>query len=92
VRARRDRAARLASSARRAGYGLLVLAGVVFAVGLAWRLTTVVTVIVMACLVAGSVVLAPAIVVGYGVRAAEREEREERAVWDDAPPMTKGDQ
>jgi len=34
---------------------------------------------VVAALVLGSVVLAPAIVVGYGVRAADREDRERSA-------------
>jgi hypothetical protein len=49
---------------------------VVFAVGAAGGFTAVEAAIVVACLVAGSVVLAPAIVFSYAVRAAEREDRE----------------
>ena len=43
-----------------------------FAFGFAGPIVTAVTV----CLVAGSVLLAPSIVLGYAVKAAEREDRE----------------
>ena len=32
--------------------------------------------VIVACLIVGSIVLAPAIVLGYAVKAAEREDRE----------------
>lgn len=73
--ARRNRLARLSTVGRRAGYGCLGLAVVLFALGAAGRFTTALTAAITACLAAGSVVLVPAIIVGYGVRAAEREDR-----------------
>jgi sugar phosphate permease len=76
VRARRARIARWVSAGQRLGYGLFLLAMVLFVVGMAWRFTAAVSVAVIACLVVGSVVLAPAIVFGYAVKAAEREDRE----------------
>ena len=74
--ARRARIARLTRTGKRAGYGLFGAAIVVFAIGAAGGFTALEAGIVVACLVAGSVVLAPAIVFGYAVRAAEREDRE----------------
>ncbi len=74
--ARRARIARLTRVGQRAGYGLFGAAIVVFAIGAATGFTAVEAGLVIACLVAGSVVLAPAIVFGYAVRAAEREDRE----------------
>jgi len=73
--ARRARIARLTRAGQRAGYALFGAAIVVFAVGAASGFTAVEAGLVVACLVAGSVVLAPAIVFSYAVRAAEREDR-----------------
>jgi len=73
--ARRARIARLTKLGQRLGYGLFGAAIVVFAVGAAAGFTALEAGVVVGCLVAGSVVLAPAIVFGYGVRAAEREDR-----------------
>jgi hypothetical protein len=57
------------------GYSCLALAVVAFFIGaVAGFSSTAVTVVVVA-LTVGSVVLAPAIIVGYGVKAAEREDR-----------------
>jgi hypothetical protein len=47
---------------------------IAFAVGFSGPPVAVIT----ACLVAGSLLLAPAIIVGYAVKAAEREDRERR--------------
>lgn len=74
--ARRARIARLTRLGQRLGYGLFALAIVAFAWGAVDGFTTVDIGVVVAGLAAGSVVLAPAIVFGYGVRAAEREDRE----------------
>lgn len=72
-RAQVERAARLG---QRGGYLLFVVAVVVFFVGFATGFDgTVVTVIVVA-MAAGSVLLAPAIVASYAVKAADREDRE----------------
>jgi hypothetical protein len=77
VRARRARMARLAATAKRIGYSLFLVAVVAFVAGVLRRDfgPPVVTVVAVA-LGIGSLLLAPAIVVGYGVRAADREDRE----------------
>jgi hypothetical protein len=74
--ARRARIARLTRLGQRAGYALFGAAIAVFAIGAVGGFTGLEAGIVVACLVAGSVVLAPAIVFGYAVRAAEREDRQ----------------
>jgi hypothetical protein len=76
VRARRQRAARLAQLGQRVGYSLLGLALVLFGVALALDLPAGLVSAVVASLVVGSAVLAPAIVLGFAARAAEREDRE----------------
>ncbi|HKE74982.1 MAG TPA: hypothetical protein VKB57_15275 [Acidimicrobiales bacterium] len=76
VLARRRRIARAAEVGQRAGYGLFGLALVVFVVGFAVGFTPAVVTVVVVALVVGSVLLAPAIIAGYAVKAAEREERE----------------
>lgn len=75
VRVRRARIGRLAGTGQRVGYALLAVAIAVFFVGAATEFTSVVVVVVVTALAAGSAVLLPAIVVGYGVRAAERDDR-----------------
>lgn len=77
VRARRARVARLAATAERIGYSLFLVAVLAFVAGALRRDfgPPVVTVVAVA-LGVGSLLLAPAIVVGYGVRAADREDRE----------------
>jgi hypothetical protein len=72
---RRARATRLAQLGQRVGYGFLLLAIVAFAIGAAtdfadWTVTTSIVGLVGAC-----VILPVPIVVGYGVRAAARDER-----------------
>ena len=77
--ARRARIARLTRYGQRLGYALFGAAIVVFAVGAAGGFTALEAGLVVGLLAAGSVVLAPAIVFGYAVRAAEREDRHRRA-------------
>lgn len=72
---RRRRIAGLVRVGTRLGYGLFLAAIVLFFVGLSTAFTGSLTAAVIACLLAGSAVLAPAIVFGYAVRAAEREDR-----------------
>jgi predicted membrane protein len=73
---RRAQIARLADLGQKVGYALFGVAVVAFVIAAivgfspAW-----VTVIVVAMLV-GSVVLAPAIVLGFAAKAADREDRE----------------
>ena len=76
VRARRAQWARAAALGQRAGYAAFAVAMVAFAVGAATGLTDTVVVVVIGALAVGSLVLAPAIVLGYAVRAAERDDRE----------------
>jgi hypothetical protein len=76
VRARRARIARLVEIGQRAGYGLFGLAVVAFVVGFVRGFDGLPGTVVVASLVLGSIVLAPAIVFGYAVKAAERDDRE----------------
>lgn len=72
---RRRRIARMVSLGQRFGYGCFGLAMGAFFVGLIAGFGSVAGPIAV-LIVAGSIVLAPAIVFGYAVRAAEREDRE----------------
>lgn len=76
VRAQRARWEKAASLGQRVGYLLFLGAVVAFFVGLVVGWSEGFSTVIVACLVAGSVLLAPAIVVGYAVKAAEREDRE----------------
>lgn len=76
IRERRARIARLVEIGQRLGYGLFGVAIVGFVVGFATGFDGASVTIVVASLLAGSAVLAPAIVFGYAVKAAEREDRE----------------
>ena len=76
VRASRAKVARLVSVGQRVGYALFAVAVVAFFVGFAAGFTTGVVVVIEVCLLVGSLVLAPAIVFGYAVKAAERDDRE----------------
>ena len=77
VLARRHRLARWSSTGRRAGYGMYGLSLVAFAVGLATGFTTAPATIAVVALLAGSVLLLPSIIIGYGVRAADRADRDD---------------
>ena len=76
VRARRARIARLVELGQRIGYSLFGLAVALFVVGFIVGYSGAVVAVIVAALVVGSAVLAPAIVFGYAVKAAEREDRE----------------
>ena len=75
VLVRRARISRIVDIAQRVGYGLWLIAIVVFVIGAATEFRPFMTTLVVGCLIAGSVLLAPAIVIGYGVRAADRVDR-----------------
>jgi hypothetical protein len=77
VRAKRARIARWVSRGQRVGYGLFLVASILFVAGFAVGFDGWVGTTIIACLVVGSLVLAPAIVFGYAVKAAEREDREQ---------------
>jgi hypothetical protein len=76
VRARRARMGRLAATGKRTGY-LLYLVGIAgFFVGLVANFPSWLVGVVVASLAVGSALLLPSIILGYAVRAAEREDRE----------------
>lgn len=72
----RARALRIANLGQRIGYLLYAVAIVVFLVGLATDFNGAVAAIVTFGVIAGSVVLAPAILAGYAVKAAVRDDLE----------------
>jgi hypothetical protein len=74
---RRRRIAGLVSLGQRVGYGLFGVAMALFVVGLVAGFGGAVSGGIVAAIVVGSIVLAPAIVFGYAVKAAERDDREQ---------------
>jgi len=76
IRVQRAKWAKAASLGQRVGYLLFLVAIVAFFIGLVAGWAGTFTTVIVVCLLAGSVLLAPAIVVGYAVKAAEREDRE----------------
>ena len=72
---RRARFAAVAKQGKRVGYGLLVVAIAAFAIGTFAGYSTVVTTVVTVSMLATTVTLAPAMVIGYAVAKAEREEQ-----------------
>lgn len=76
IRARRRQIARWTLLANRVGYLFFALAIAVFVIGFALGFTPPVVTVVVVSLVVGSILLAPSIVLGYAVKAAEREDRE----------------
>ncbi|MEY2399384.1 MAG: hypothetical protein QOJ00_2558 [Actinomycetota bacterium] len=71
----RARALRLANTGQRVGYGLLLVALVVFFVGLAVGLTAFITTTIAICMALAAVILAPSIILGYAAKAADRFEK-----------------
>jgi nitrogen fixation-related uncharacterized protein len=76
VRRRRAQVARWTAVANRAGYVLLAVAVVLFFVALANGFSGTMATLVVAALIAACVLLAPSIILGYAVKAAERDDRE----------------
>lgn len=73
---RREQARKAAALAQRAGWLLYGVSVVAFVVGFTVDFTTSTVTLVVASLVVGSLLLAPGIVLGYAVRAADRDDRE----------------
>jgi hypothetical protein len=76
VLVRRARIAKLTELGQRVGYSLFALAIVLFIIGFVGGYSDLIVAIIVGSLGIGSAVLAPAIVFGYAVKAAEREDRE----------------
>ena len=74
---RRAKLSRMAAGGQRVGYALIVIAVVAFFAGALTGFPTASIVIVVGALVVTTLVLLPAIILGYAVRAAEKEERGE---------------
>ena len=72
--ARRYRIARLTATGQRLGYLLYLAAAALFFTGFATKFHGPLVTAIIVCLIVGSIVLAPAIVFSYAVRAADREE------------------
>lgn len=72
---RRARIGRWVQAGKRVGYSLFLLATVLFFVGLFTEIRDWMVTVVIGSLVIGSIVLAPAIVFGYGIKAAIRDDR-----------------
>lgn len=75
VLVRRARIAKAVAIGQRLGYALFGIATVAFFFGLATDYSPGLVRVIVGCLLGGSAVLAPAIVFGYAVKAAEREDQ-----------------
>ncbi len=62
--------------ANRIGYLFFAIAIVSFVLAFAFGFNSTMSSIIIAALIVGSILLAPAIVLGYAVKAAERDDRE----------------
>lgn len=76
IRARRAQVAKWTLLANRVGYLFVALAMALFFIAFAVGFSSTMAGLVIATLVIGCVLLAPSIVIGYAVKAAEREDRE----------------
>jgi Na+/proline symporter len=72
----RERVRRLANTAKRVGYVLFLVSMVLFFVALATDLPESLVTGATVTLIGGCIVLAPAILLGYAVKGAERDEAE----------------
>lgn len=73
---RRRKLGRLATQAKRIGYSLFTISVVLFVVGFFTSFTALIVTAVVLALSIGSIVLAPALVMSYGVGAANRADRQ----------------
>jgi len=76
VRIRRAKIARWTLVANRVGYLLFAVAIALFVMAFAFGFKGPIVTAITVCMVIGSILLAPAIVLGYAVKAAERDDRE----------------
>lgn len=75
---RRERIRRWCDLGKRIGYSCFAVAMLLFFVGLILNFPSWTVTAILACLVVGSIALPPAIVLGYGVKAADAEDRGEK--------------
>ncbi len=77
VLVRREQFSRWAKIGNRSGYALFGISLLSFVYGVVFTFTDAVSIIATISLAAGSIVLMPAIILGYAVKAAERDDREQ---------------
>ncbi|MFN0025957.1 MAG: hypothetical protein ACKV2O_02060 [Acidimicrobiales bacterium] len=80
VKERRQQIARWVVLAKRSGWGLFGVAMALFIQGYITGYQEWGTTLIIVALSVGSIILAPAMVFGYGVKAADREERRAAAL------------
>ncbi len=76
VRARRAQVAKWTLLANRVGYLFVAVAMALFVIAFAVGFSSTMATLVIVTFVIGCVLLAPSIILGYAVKAAEREDRE----------------
>lgn len=76
VRERRARVAKWTLLANRVGYLVLALAVALFFIAFAFGFSATMATLIIAAMVVSGVLLAPSIVLGYAVKAAERDDQE----------------
>jgi hypothetical protein len=76
VRERRARVAHWTLLANRVGYLVLALAMALFVVAFAFGFSATMASVIIVCLLVSFALLAPSIVLGYAVKAAERDDLE----------------
>lgn len=76
VRVRRAKIAKWTLLANRIGYLFVALAMALFVIAFAFGFTAVMATLVIIAFVIGCILLAPTIILGYAVKAAERDDRE----------------
>lgn len=77
IRAERAKVADLVSKGLRLGSAFYVVASVVFFIGYMTGFTSTMVTLIIGFLILGSVLLAPAMVFNYGVKAANRADRDD---------------
>lgn len=78
VLARRDRIRTWCERGQRFGYSCFALAVVAFVVAFVAQFPSWLVTVIIAAMVVGSITLLPSIVLGYGVKAADAEDRGEK--------------
>lgn len=76
VRSRRQTISRINDAANRLGYLLWGIAMVCFVAAFVIGFKGLLVNVVTACIIVGSILLAPSIIIGYAVKAAERDDVE----------------
>lgn len=77
IRQRREQFRFWVNLAKRLGYGLLLVAIVLFFVAFAVDFNSTMATLIIVAFVASCVLLAPSIVLGYAVKAADRADRDD---------------